>query len=237
MTRRTDLEEPVIPSRIRIVAVSLMAIALIAPTVGCSRASSSSGSGLSPAKRASGVDGASATASDAAAVKNADAEAIAAANGGGTGASTATDSNTNNTSGSGSSASPKPAPKPGTKPAPKPGVKPSTKPGMNVRIIFWNDTSSKPLKGTEIVAVGMSYKPSTGKTDTGSIGTVPYGEVVKLVVYPDGRSGKSVTVPFTVLKGMIADSEQDAIHVAISDGSVRVLGNAVDNFDQTLPRF
>jgi len=109
---------------------------------------------------------------------------------------------------------------------------------MKVLILFWNDTNSKPLKGTEIVIGTSSFKPDTsGKDDRGTVGTVPYGEVVKITIYPDGRSGKKIQVPLTVVRGMIPNSEQAAIHVAISDGSVRVLGNAISNLDQAVPRF
>jgi hypothetical protein len=36
---------------------------------------------------------------------------------------------------------------------------------------------------------------------------------------------------------MVSDSAGDAVHVEIKDGTVRVLGTPVDNFDVTLDRF
>jgi len=208
---------------------ALLAIVLLGGVAGCSRKTETSGSGLSPAARgtsgASSSASAAATASDTPAVKAVDsAETSATSDSNGTGG----------TGGSGSSSST------GAKPATpaKPATKPAVKPGMKVLILFWNDTNSKPLKGTEIVIGSSSYKPNTsGKSDRGTLGTVPYGELVKITVYPDGRSGKKIQVPLIVTRGMIPNSEQDAIHVAISDGSVRVLGNAISNLDQTVPRF
>ena len=110
--------------------------------------------------------------------------------------------------------------------------------GMNVRIIFWNDTTAKARPtGCEIVSGTSSYKPNTAvKFSRGSIGLAPFRKKLELTVYPTGRSGKKFVVPFTVTPDMLPNSEQDAIHVAVSDSSVRVLGNAVFNFDQIFAR-
>lgn len=125
------------------------------------------------------------------------------------------------------------------KPKPKPGGT-DTKPvaGMKVRVLWWNDTEAKPADGFEIVCGTASVKPDTGtKSGTGTVGPLTVGAKLLLVVYPDGRSGKRIAVPFTLTKIMEPDSDVDAIHVEVSDTSVRVLGNAVEGFDRTFPRF
>ena len=107
---------------------------------------------------------------------------------------------------------------------------------MMVRILFWNETSAA-LANCEIVVGASSYKPNTaGEAARGTIGPLALNKTLSLLVYPNGRSGKRLVVPFTLTPDMLPDSEQDAIHVAVSDSSVRVLGNAVSNFDQSFAR-
>ena len=109
---------------------------------------------------------------------------------------------------------------------------------MNVLLIFWNDSSSKRLKGTEVVIGKSSFKPSTSsKTSRRSLGPLAFGKKIDVIIYPDGRGGKEIVVPVVVTRQMVANSEQDAIHIAISDKTVRVLGNAVINLDLSYPRY
>ncbi len=109
----------------------------------------------------------------------------------------------------------------------------------DIKILWWNDTASNAPKGCEIVFAGKSFKPDyTAKKDSGSIGPCPVGKVLKLEVYPDGRGAgaKPIVVDFTVTKDMEPNSDVDAIHVEISDTRVKVLGNAVRNFQQSYAR-
>jgi len=123
------------------------------------------------------------------------------------------------------------------KPGTVPGATPVAASGMKVRIVFWNDTSAKAPTGCEVVLGTYSYKPNTsGKTAVGSLGPAPFFKKVELVVYPTGRGGKRFAVPLTLTPDMKPNSEQDAIHIAVSDSRVRVLGNAVFNFDQIFVR-
>jgi len=223
---RPNLEEPVRSSRTSLIVAFVLVVAIAALTTGCSRSKATSGGGLSPADKTSSTATASADASDAAAVKNSDGTAAPASTGnatsGGSGSSTA-----NGSSGTGTGST---ATKPGT--AAKPAA------GMKVRILFWNDTSSKSLKGTEILVGSSAYKPkTTAKTDRLTTATVAYGKVLQLTVYPDGRGGKKIIVPMMVTNDMVPNSDQDAIHIAISDGSVRILGNPINDVDKTIPRF
>lgn len=109
----------------------------------------------------------------------------------------------------------------------------------DIKVLWWNDTASNAPKGCEIVFAGNSFKPDyTAKKDSGSIGPCPVGKVLKLEVYPDGRAAgaKPIVVDFTVTKDMEPNSDVDAIHVEISDTRVKVLGNAVRNFQQSYAR-
>ncbi len=105
-------------------------------------------------------------------------------------------------------------------------------------VIFWNDTNSKKLTRAEVVIGASSFKPSAStKNSRKNLGPFAYGKKIDVIVYPDGRSGKEIVVPMMLDAQMKPQSEQDAIHVAISDKTVRVLGNAILNVDQSYPRY
>ncbi len=121
--------------------------------------------------------------------------------------------------------------KPGTKPVP-----PAS--GFALKILWWNDTQSKAPANFEVVYGSSSYKPTVAnKSASGTLGPIPTGKAVNLVIYPDGRNGKRITVPIQISASMSSGSEVDAVHVAVSDSQVRVLGNPVDNFDRSYDRF
>ncbi len=109
---------------------------------------------------------------------------------------------------------------------------------MDVRIMFWNDTAADSPAGCEVTIAGSSWAPNVGKdSDQGTIAGLAYGEPLPLDVYPDGPDGEKVTVYVAFDADMISGSEQDAIHVEVSDEKVRVLGNPVENFDMSFDRF
>lgn len=108
--------------------------------------------------------------------------------------------------------------------------------GKTIRILWWNDTVDKPVASPEIVFGGKSYRPKAGKSDVGSIGPAKPGAELSFSVYPEGRSGKSVSVRFEVTDEMLSNSDIDAIHVEVSDAQVRVLGNPIPNFVQAFKR-
>lgn len=108
--------------------------------------------------------------------------------------------------------------------------------GKTIRILWWNDTVDKPVASPEIVFGGKSYRPKAGKSDVGAIGPAKPGDQLTFSVYPDGRSGKSVSVRFEVTNEMLSNSDIDAIHVEVSDAQVRVLGNPIPNFVQAFSR-
>lgn len=124
---------------------------------------------------------------------------------------------------------------PKTPPAPPTGASAKT---MTVRVRFWNDTIAKRPNGIRILVGTATYSPdASAKSTTGSLRDLRVSVPLELVVLPDGPGGKRITVPFTLTPQMLADSDQDAIHIEVTDTTVRVLGNAVQNFDVTLPRF
>ena len=54
------------------------------------------------------------------------------------------------------------------------------------------------------------------------------GKADKLSIYPDGRDGKEITVPFTMTTEMCPDGcARDSIIIEISDKSIEVFGNPV----------
>lgn len=220
--------------RTRSITLAILAlVALLAVGVtGCKKQSESARLGLKPGVAAPS-DASSEPGSASAESEDPKASTSETATGatGGTGAtngqsggSGSNGSSGGSSNGGGSNSSSKPTPTP---------VK-----GMTVKILWWNDTKDKAPSGVEIVYGASSFKPNPGKdAASGSVGPVVYGKEVKLVVYPDGRDGKKLIVPFTVEKAMISNSEQDAIHVEISDDRVRVLGNPVSGFERAFDRF
>ena len=55
-------------------------------------------------------------------------------------------------------------------------------------------------------------------------------------IYPDGRDGTEIYVPFTMTSDMISGSDRDLVQVIISDRSVRVTGTSITDFEQKFPR-
>jgi hypothetical protein len=110
---------------------------------------------------------------------------------------------------------------------------------LTVRIKWWNDTVAAPPVGIEVVLGDVNWKPSnvSAEAATGRLSSAPLGSELFLDVYPDGRDGKRVRVPVELLAAMLPDSEEDAIHVAVSDDTVRVIGTPVLDFDVSTPRF
>lgn len=196
-----------------------MLASLTIAATGCSRpARTSEESGLKPAERTVSASGESSASGDTTATKTSS-----------PGGTTGTTGSTSVASGSGSNAKGSGS---------TTGAKKPSQAGMPVMVIFWNDTSSKKLTRAEVVIGASSFKPSvSAKSSRKNLGPFAYGKKIDVIVYPDGRGGKEIVVPMMLDRQMIPKSEQDAIHVAISDKTVRVLGNAILNVDQSYPRY
>ena len=205
----------------RLIIACLLVAVFAAAAAGCSRtAKTSIGPGLTPAERPVSATGESSVNSDTTAQK-----AVSQTGTSNTGASTGAASG----SGSGSSGSGSTTSNGATKPA---------QAGMSVMVIFWNDANSKKLSGAEVVVGTSSFTPSiSAKSSRKNLGPLAFGKKIDLIVYPDGRTGNKIVVPMMLDRQMIPKSEQDALHVAISDTTVRVLGNAILNVDQSYPRY
>lgn len=72
--------------------------------------------------------------------------------------------------------------------------------------------------------------------DVTHLGSFPVGEPDEFFVYPDGRDGKEVGVPFEMKADMISGSDRDRTHVEIHDKSVVVWGTAIRDFEITKKR-
>lgn len=131
-----------------------------------------------------------------------------------------------------------PAP-PATPTAPSnPGDSSTQGPTMTVRIILWNDTEARALRDTKVTIGSATWTParSAEASETGRLTRVPVGRELVLSVAPDGAGGKNIEVPVMLTPNMRGNSEEDAIHVAISDAKVRVVGTPVVDFDVSLDR-
>jgi len=116
----------------------------------------------------------------------------------------------------------------------------STQPGatMSLMILLWNDTQSKAPGDLEVAVGAVKWVPADSSlaNQSGSLKGLAVGQKLQLEVYPDGRSGKKILVPILLTKDMRSGSEADAVHVEVKDGTVRVLGTPVENFDVSVER-
>lgn len=106
-----------------------------------------------------------------------------------------------------------------------------------VKILWWNDTKTRGPKNVIVTWDGGSWSPdATLKSDVTTIGPFPVGKKLNLTVYPDGKSRPGRVVPFTIRASMLSESDRDGIHIELRDDNLRVLGNAVQNFERNYAR-
>lgn len=96
---------------------------------------------------------------------------------------------------------------------------------MIVRVVVYDDTESSPLHPrAEIWARGLGSW-WLGRDTMQDIGGRTSGRVDQLVIYPDGRDGKEITVKFQLTEAMCRQGcPRDMITVAIDDDDVTVGG-------------
>ncbi len=108
---------------------------------------------------------------------------------------------------------------------PKPGENPEENLGTNVLVYVSTIAKKRPPAGTEIVLGKSSFKPDTQRAmDRGVLGPLPAGKTATLVIYPDGRDGKKISIPILVSGSNTKDPRGRTVDVAISDEGVTVLG-------------
>jgi len=120
----------------------------------------------------------------------------------------------------------------------RPGDKAPGAEANTVRLLWWNDTETSHPVRFELVLASSEWSPDNSRaaSQTGSLAKIPVGEQLTLQVFPDGRNGKRIDVPVEVTAEMVDNSEEDAIHVAISDTAVRVVGTPIVEFDVSYAR-
>jgi len=109
-----------------------------------------------------------------------------------------------------------------------PGVNAETNLGTNVLVYVSVSARERPLNGTEVVLGQAVFKPDTRRMmDRGVLGPLPSGTTGTLVIYPDGRDGKKISVPLRAPGAGTTDPRARIVDVALSDDGVRVLGSMV----------
>lgn len=111
-------------------------------------------------------------------------------------------------------------------------------PTFYVRASWWNDTVKRAPTGFTVAwGTGGEWTPNAAsKSQVATIGPFFVGQPQALKISPDGPSGPTVTVPFTITTSMLPSSERDGIHIEIRDDGLRVLGNPVENTERNYPR-
>jgi hypothetical protein len=100
---------------------------------------------------------------------------------------------------------------------------------MTVRVVLYDDTEASPLHPkAEIWARGLGSW-WLARDNMQDIDGRTQGKVDQLVIYPDGREGKEITVQFQLTSGMCSNAcPRDMITVAIDDTDVTVGGFPIE---------
>ena len=110
---------------------------------------------------------------------------------------------------------------------------------FTLRVMWWNDTVSRAPEGFRIELAGGFWEPSEhgSEHEVGRVEGVPAAGAVDLVVFPDGEEGARIVVPVQLDGAMVSDSEEDAIHIEVTDEQVRIVGTPLLDFDVVESRF
>lgn len=122
---------------------------------------------------------------------------------------------------------------------PKAGEKPrDLEATFKLRVFWWNDTKARPAHSFELGwgSNGSWKADGTKSSQVTEIGPFPTGVRFELGVFPSGTSGDGWAAPLYISPQMISASDQDALHVEITDDGMKVLGNPVQNFEVDFPR-
>ena len=95
-------------------------------------------------------------------------------------------------------------------------------------VIVWDDTVSNP-PDVEVWVEGHGnwFPELTFGGDGRPLGEFPVGVAAEFLVYPDGRGGTEIRVPFLMTEEVISGSDRDKVSVAIEDDKVVVFGTPI----------
>lgn len=98
-----------------------------------------------------------------------------------------------------------------------------------LEIAVWDDTVNNSTGATEVWVDGYgSWFPDlTYGADSRELGEFQVGVEADFLVYPDGRGGTEIRVPFLMTEEIISGSDRDMISVSIEDEKVGVFGTPI----------
>lgn len=113
-----------------------------------------------------------------------------------------------------------------------------------LEVVVWDDTESRlPASGqgddhVEVWVVGHgSWFPDLGQgPDSENLGNFAIGEENEFFIYPDGRNGTEIRVPFKMHEEMTSGSVRDQASVVISDDAVTVTFTALEGTEKVYDR-
>ena len=94
-------------------------------------------------------------------------------------------------------------------------------------VAVFDDTTDRPLTPDVELWVrgrGSWFPDLVGGGDRAELGAFPVGTPETLFVYPDGRDGAEIAVPFRMTAAMVSGSVRDQVTVTIADTTVTVAG-------------
>lgn len=96
---------------------------------------------------------------------------------------------------------------------------------------LYNETDQTDASETAVRVTGQPvWQPGLRRypKDT-TLGRHPVGETRQLTIYPEGLSGDSVRVPFSMKKGMRSGVASSKHYIEVYDDSVIVMGPAIED--------
>lgn len=108
-----------------------------------------------------------------------------------------------------------------------------------LEVVVWDDTSKNPPGDRMEVWVkghGSWFPNVENGSDKKALGSFPVGEPNEFYLYPDGRDGAEIKIPFTMTREMISGSVMPQTIINIYDSKVEVVGQAIPDRTKEYPR-
>lgn len=121
----------------------------------------------------------------------------------------------------------------------QPEEAPSASGPVVLDVAVWDDTNTNPPDGRMEIWVrghGSWFPDQTFGGDSNLLGEFPIGEPGEFYIYPDGRDGVEIRVPFRMTAEMISGSDRDRTQVSIEDSTVTVFGTAIEGLELVFDR-